>query len=68
MKAVALLAFDGVDGAFQAMAVMGDDLGVSDILLAQAGFQRLAGGLIDPRSNLRIIAIGILERSSDGRF
>jgi hypothetical protein len=57
-----------VDGAFQAVAVMGDDLGVGDILLAQPGFQRLAGRLIDPRSNLRIIAIGILERSSDGRF
>lgn len=68
MKAVALLAFDGVNGAFQAVAVMGDDFGVGDILLAQTGFQRLAGRLIDPRSNLRIVAIGIFERCSDGRF
>jgi hypothetical protein len=68
VKAVALLTFDGVNGAFQAMPMMGDDVGIGDILLAQAGFQRLTGRLIDPRSNLRIVAIGILERCSDGRF
>ena len=68
VKAGALFALDGVDRRFETVAMMGDHIGIGDILLAQAGFQRLAGGLIDPRSNLRIVAFGILERCSDGRF
>ncbi|EJZ22340.1 hypothetical protein RCCGEPOP_05252 [Rhizobium sp. Pop5] len=68
MNSLSLLAFDGVDSGLQAVAVMGDDIGIGNILLAQTGFQRLTSGLIDSRSNLRIVAFGILERCSDGRF
>jgi len=68
VKAGALFALDGVDRRFETVAVMGHDVGIGDILLAQAGFQRLTRGLIDACTNFRTVAVGIVERSSDSRF
>ena len=58
VKAVALLDLDGVDDAFQAVALLGDHVGIVHILLAQAGLERVSRRLIDPRASFGIRPLG----------
>jgi hypothetical protein len=57
MQAFPLLRLDHVDRRFEPVAMMGHGFGVGDILLAQAGLQRLACGLIDLRSDFSAITL-----------
>ena len=64
----AFLGLDLVNGRFQPVALGGDRLGIVDLLLAQARFQRIARRLVDARPNFGIGAFGTRQRVSDCRF
>ncbi len=64
----ALLGLDLTDRRFQTLALGGYDIDIGNVLLAKAGFQRLACRLIDASPDFRIGAIRPIQRASDGRF
>lgn len=67
-KSRPLLLFDRVNGDFQPMPLLGDDGFVKDVLLAQAGFERISCRLVDPSARFRTCPVGALQRLLDGRF
>ncbi|CVI59797.1 hypothetical protein AGR9A_Cc210236 [Agrobacterium salinitolerans str. Hayward 0363] len=67
-KPVALFILDLVDQAFKPLALLGDNLRIVYALLAQARFQRLAGRLVNPRTNFGVRSVRFFQSISDCRF
>lgn len=67
-KSCPLLLFDRMNSDFQPVPLLGHDGFVLNVLLAQAGFERISCRLVDPRTGFRTCPVGALQRLLDGRF
>lgn len=67
-KTVALFILDNMDQALEPLALLGHHLRIVYALLAQARFQCLTGGLVNPCTNFGVRSVRFFQSISDCRF